>query len=165
MPLPTLPLRSRGFRVLQSRNLNSLGSHWLTSSPLALGFPQALGSSTVRRPDACEFAPPGIPLMHFDATSASHTTCAAQYSRRMPTIRRFHEAPRKAPTLQHDRFEEPFFSLPFPEASSWGCHPSRRSRSEGLATLSAAFSPSNLEGVSQPSTLMGFTLRSFSQTR
>lgn len=118
MPLPTLPLRSHGVRVLQSRNLNSLGSYWLTSSPLALGFPQALGSSTVRRPDECEFASSGIPLLHFDATSASLTTRAAHYSRRMPTIRHFHEAPRKALALQHDRFEEPFFHFRFRKRSA-----------------------------------------------
>jgi hypothetical protein len=64
--------------------------------------------------------------------------------------------------LQHLRTWVPFLSLPFRKVSGNRCRNSRKSRPQGLATLSAASAPQVLGDISQPPTLLGFALQSFS---
>jgi hypothetical protein len=63
--------------------------------------------------------------------------------------------------LQHIRSDGRLFSLPHSEASSSFCPRRRRSRPQGLATLSTASAPSNLGSLFQLPTLLGFALQSF----
>lgn len=61
--------------------------------------------------------------------------------------------------------ENPLFHSRFRKRPTLHCQACRTSRSQGLATLSAAFSSPILGGLFQPPTLLGFTLRSFSPVR
>jgi hypothetical protein len=64
------------------------------------------------------------------------------------------------PALQHFRIQRPFFSLLSPRASEKRCPAPRKSRTQGLATLSTVSARQTLGSLFQLPTLLGFALQS-----
>lgn len=138
--------------------------------PLASFLCRTLGDVLPDQPDLFHMPRSLDPLLHFDATSTSYF-----FNRRLFSVGAGrHTSPRskKAPrvsclTLQHFQKPRPFFSL-----LRW----KQRLRNVALFLRSPTFrvwlpsawrnSPCGfLESLFQPSTLMGFTLQSFSPSR
>jgi hypothetical protein len=95
------------------------------------------------RPPSAMFPSPTRPRVRFDATLAS-VVLEARFRARLevdPTSRAM-ETPRLSfAALQHSQIQEPLFSLLVREASGALCSASRKTRPQGLATLSAARAP------------------------
>jgi hypothetical protein len=66
------------------------------------------------------------------------------------------------PALQHFRIQRPFFSLLSPTAFGQRCPALRKSRAQGLATLSTVSARQTLGSLFQLPTLLGFALQSLS---
>jgi hypothetical protein len=109
----TFPLRSRGFRVLQSflfQNLGGLSPSLLPFCPRSLPGSRVFGSGSA----GLYSYNPVPPLLHFDATlSVLPPRLPPPYSmsgvdRRPPS----ESTSRKLRTLQHSKIKEPFFASP-----------------------------------------------------
>jgi len=148
------------FRVFGPVDLEGL---WLAFSPSVLGFPRTLGSSASRLPDDSEFSSSGG-----SSLALRRRLSVFLLTRRPPTrvsCRPWatlgeHLAMCLRPYSICGR-GNPIFRL-LSKASHRFYLTSRRSRSEGLATLSAVSSFHALGSLFQPPTLMGFSLQSFS---
>jgi hypothetical protein len=155
--------RPRGFRALQSFYPLNLGSLWLASSPFALRFylgPRVFSSGLHRprrlRMTVCILSCASTPLRRLSPSLAVFLP-AACVDRRPPS----ENTSRKLPCPS--AFTRPrtlFFASPADEASQRLCPALRKSRPQGLATLSAVSAPRSLESLFQPSTLLGFPLQS-----
>lgn len=144
------------------RNVEGL---WLTFSPFAPLFP---GSRRVFRFEKrrLTYASQSSPLVHFNATSASVHPDSLPILLPYVDLRTNEQAPRMSfSALQHLQMKRPPFSPLFPKAFENRYPDSRRFRFQGLATLIAVSARLILESLFQPSTLLGFALRSISPSR
>jgi hypothetical protein len=145
-------------------SIGTLGSYWLTSSPFALGIPRALGSSDSRPPGSCRQEP-----SLSSRVLPAHLSGLSQRSSLFfePKADSGFEKSLLAPLLvpsAYTVYKAPFFAKLTLDVRRPRRGPQRH-RSQGLATLSAAFASVNLGGLSQPPTLLGFALQSFSPAK
>jgi hypothetical protein len=140
--LPTLDIRSRGSRELQSLfPLKSLGSLWLTPNPCVLPFRWTLGPSL----------PKEVKCVFYLALTFSSLALLRHLERLFLlaryTLSRIHvdhtpqpRVPRLSSlSLQHFRNKMPFFSHLLQNASENPCPDPQKFRTQGLATLSTAY--------------------------